>query len=130
MRRSFGFYWIQRLEIAREKAPEQRPFWYSLRMYIMVHHASPEIKPMLKRPWAQVWKTDTPKPPLSVHHFLRMWKTNNTYIPPKTLADLASMEFWFHPALNRYTDNSPTMGYKKRTYCDGIAVPPSRSSLF
>jgi hypothetical protein len=67
----------------------------------MVHHASPEIKPMLTRPWEQIWKTGTPRPPLSVHHFLQMWKANNAYIPPKTLADLASMEFWFHPALNR-----------------------------
>jgi hypothetical protein len=31
---------------------------------------------------------------------------------------------------NAYTDNRPTMGYKGRTYCDGVAVPTSSSSLF
>jgi hypothetical protein len=82
MRQSLGLYWIQKLEKAQKMDPLTRPLWYSLITLILTHHTKPKLRDMITRPWVQVWNRATPRPPLSVYHFLKPWKVKDACIPP------------------------------------------------
>jgi hypothetical protein len=101
MRQSLGLYWIQKLEKAQKMDPLTRPLWYSLITLILTHHTKPKIRDMIMRPWAQVWNRSTPRPPLSVYHFLKPWKVKDACIPPTNETELAAMDFWFHREINQ-----------------------------
>ena len=100
MRDSLGLYWVQRLELAYEMPECTRPKWFSLICNILLHQASPEIKTMVQKPWAQIWDCRPRRPPVPVDHFLRHWDVRDSCIPPKTLSELAATDFLFHPDLN------------------------------
>lgn len=101
MRKTLGLYWIQRLEEAQSLESEDRPPWYPVLMEIMTRRANPEIRPMLTKPWKQVWESRPPPLPSSIDQFLRLWKLDIASIPPTNREELANTDFWFHPRINR-----------------------------
>ncbi|KAF5177688.1 Transposon tx1 uncharacterized protein [Thalictrum thalictroides] len=106
MANSLGFYWIQRLEIALSEESDKRPLWYNMVLEILNFKMRPEIKRLNLAPWRQTWITRPPKPPASLHSFLKIQKKSEFQIAPTSQLQLASIEYWAHPILN---DDKPNV---------------------
>ena len=101
MWKSLGLYWIHRCKMSYRTMESQQPLWYPLMCSILTENVHPEVKPMITRPWEQTWEARPKKPPPSLHHFMRHWSTHEACPPVDTLGNLARIEFWFHPLLNK-----------------------------
>jgi exonuclease III len=101
MWKSLALYWIGRMKAAKALPPDQRPSWYTVTCLILTRDTNTQIKPMIEAPWEQIWDVRQKLPPPSVHQFLRHWKAGTAMPPITTVEELAGVEFWFHPLLNK-----------------------------
>ncbi|RKF63119.1 hypothetical protein GcC1_141015 [Golovinomyces cichoracearum] len=100
MRDSLVYYRIQKLEESIETDPIKRQQWFSLANALIMKNVTPDIRNLTEHPWIQKWTCRIPKPPPSVYQFLFLRNKSLTNIPPKSLMDVATTNFWIHPCIN------------------------------